>query len=453
MSSYSGMDLDKVRDRIAAEMHAEVGLDQGACSRLAGILWMAGFRPGDRKAVVRWQRRSQRGFEQNVVFGWAAKGVTLRAFARRETVNGVWRRQVTDPRAVAPPDVTRLLERTLFGFDDLEKREMVSGVGSTSASYPEMRGEDVYRYVLHGTSKEWLMDRYGVSAKSISNAARTTEDRIHEVGSSFKVLAGCEAANSKINEAYFCLGLLVERNRQERVRESRVNEELAGLSTATRSRCRRFGIETAEGLFGWLISGRLAREEYVGDKTIDEVVKWLDERGFPMKEWADINGAVLDARSLNEQETARQRSIAQEGVEELVRAATKLVMRMGLDRVIESREVGFADEGGLVMRGQLWVRRPEREPDYSNGGGGRVMGGDEMFSKMGLAHMHDAVMGGCNLSVSDEGLRRVFEKLPEDVRMTAMEWGLSDTPVRDAICEWARKNQAVVASCCEQQTG
>lgn len=76
-----------------------------------------------------------------------------------------------------------------------------------------------------------------------------------------------------------------------------------------------------------------------------------------------------------------------------------------------------------------------------------VLADGGLFNKMGLAHMHDAVLGGCGLSLSDEALKRLFVSLPARIREEARQWGLSDTPVRDAICAWAEQNAATVASC------
>lgn len=70
---------------------------------------------------------------------------------------------------------------------------------------------------------------------------------------------------------------------------------------------------------------------------------------------------------------------------------------------------------------------------------------DRLFTERGLAHLHDAVLDGCELSVPGERLRTLFDLLPQEVQDGARRWGLSDTLVRDAICVWAMANAQVVA--------
>jgi hypothetical protein len=309
---------------------------------------------------VRWARKSKNEFEQNVVLGRTRKGLSVRAFARRETKNGVWRRKVANSKTVAPTDLKRLLDRTIFGLEDLEQRELKEGVAAMGASYPEMRGEDVYRYILHCKTKEWVADRYGVGAKAVSNAARKVKRQIEDVGRHFKVLKGCDEANAKLLEEYFGLGVIAERRRALEASAPKIEGELDGLSSSTRIKCRGLGIEKAEGLFGWLISGRLAGAKMIGPKTLEEVTGWLEDRGFPVRKWADANGAAMDERKLADEVMAKHKSVVQGAVEDVVSAATKMIIQLGLDRIIESKEVV---ESGTLLRGKLWVRKPEHDEE------------------------------------------------------------------------------------------
>lgn len=59
---------------------------------------------------------------------------------------------------------------------------------------------------------------------------------------------------------------------------------------------------------------------------------------------------------------------------------------------------------------------------------------DQLFeSKLGVCHLHDAILDATGQSLSDDELRKAFDSLPENVQQIAFEWGLSDTAFRDAI--------------------
>ena len=75
-----------------------------------------------------------------------------------------------------------------------------------------------------------------------------------------------------------------------------------------------------------------------------------------------------------------------------------------------------------------------------------MLNDDLLFTKRGLAHLHDAVLDGCDLSLGDDALKALFFRLPQCIQDSARQWGLSDTPVRDGICVWAQENIAEVAA-------
>lgn len=76
-----------------------------------------------------------------------------------------------------------------------------------------------------------------------------------------------------------------------------------------------------------------------------------------------------------------------------------------------------------------------------------MSGSERLFTKVGMAHMHDALANGCHQSVPDESLKEVFGLMPEKIKEDALAWGLSDTVVREAMAEWARANGEAIAKC------
>lgn len=78
------------------------------------------------------------------------------------------------------------------------------------------------------------------------------------------------------------------------------------------------------------------------------------------------------------------------------------------------------------------------------------MNADSLFTASGIAHLHDAVLDGCGLSLEEPALKALFIRLPESIQRDALVWGLGDTPVMDAVCVWARESSVEVKAIGEQ---
>lgn len=50
-----------------------------------------------------------------------------------------------------------------------------------------------------------------------------------------------------------------------------------------------------------------------------------------------------------------------------------------------------------------------------------------------IASFHDCVYEATNVSYDNEQLKEIFLSLPDEITMTAEQWGLSDTVFRDAV--------------------
>lgn len=65
-------------------------------------------------------------------------------------------------------------------------------------------------------------------------------------------------------------------------------------------------------------------------------------------------------------------------------------------------------------------------------------------SPLDYAHLHDCVFESVERSFDDATLRRLFLALPVSIQELAVQWGLSDTGVRDDIYGWLQVNQTVL---------
>jgi len=54
-----------------------------------------------------------------------------------------------------------------------------------------------------------------------------------------------------------------------------------------------------------------------------------------------------------------------------------------------------------------------------------------------LPNLHDAILDTTGRSLSDDDLRRLVKRMPQDVRLQIDEWGLSDTEVLQLVCSTA----------------
>ena len=55
--------------------------------------------------------------------------------------------------------------------------------------------------------------------------------------------------------------------------------------------------------------------------------------------------------------------------------------------------------------------------------------------------MHDVILEALDKSVSNEEILKVWENLPSYIKIEAIEFGLSDTCVRDNIYEFLEKSK------------
>ncbi len=55
--------------------------------------------------------------------------------------------------------------------------------------------------------------------------------------------------------------------------------------------------------------------------------------------------------------------------------------------------------------------------------------------------LHDVCYDVLDIELNTEQLKAVFEILPEHIKGTGIQWGLSDTVFRDEAYEWLGKNK------------
>jgi hypothetical protein len=56
--------------------------------------------------------------------------------------------------------------------------------------------------------------------------------------------------------------------------------------------------------------------------------------------------------------------------------------------------------------------------------------------------MHDVILEALNLEteISDETIQSIWDRLPEHIQGTAIQWGSSDTVFRDNMYKWLEQN-------------
>lgn len=70
---------------------------------------------------------------------------------------------------------------------------------------------------------------------------------------------------------------------------------------------------------------------------------------------------------------------------------------------------------------------------------------DYKFTKNDWAHFHDVILdatwhyGKINLSQSE--MEKLFIEIPEEMKIDAYKYGMSDTPWRDELWRWYRTNK------------
>lgn len=53
-----------------------------------------------------------------------------------------------------------------------------------------------------------------------------------------------------------------------------------------------------------------------------------------------------------------------------------------------------------------------------------------------LRTLHDVFLSAIGKSFDEDAIVKIFNNLPEDIKLDAIKWGISDTVVRDSIFEW-----------------
>ena len=61
-----------------------------------------------------------------------------------------------------------------------------------------------------------------------------------------------------------------------------------------------------------------------------------------------------------------------------------------------------------------------------------------------LGYIHDVILNVISRKPTDEEIRRVWEELPDRIKVTAIEWGTNDTVFRDNMYEWLSENLRTV---------
>lgn len=56
-------------------------------------------------------------------------------------------------------------------------------------------------------------------------------------------------------------------------------------------------------------------------------------------------------------------------------------------------------------------------------------------------HMHDVIFEALEFEPSNEEIQAIWDKLPEDIKGTAIQWGTSDTVFRDNLYVYLKTNK------------
>ena len=63
------------------------------------------------------------------------------------------------------------------------------------------------------------------------------------------------------------------------------------------------------------------------------------------------------------------------------------------------------------------------------------------FDRNDWAGFHDAVLDATDKSPNQQELIKIWKKLPIDIKLTAMEWGMGDTVFGDQVYTWIIENE------------
>lgn len=63
------------------------------------------------------------------------------------------------------------------------------------------------------------------------------------------------------------------------------------------------------------------------------------------------------------------------------------------------------------------------------------------FDQDDLNSLHDTIFNALDLDIlSNEQIIQYWNKIPDDIKLDAIKYGVSDTPTRDKMYVWLRKN-------------
>lgn len=65
---------------------------------------------------------------------------------------------------------------------------------------------------------------------------------------------------------------------------------------------------------------------------------------------------------------------------------------------------------------------------------------ESSFDKDDFAGFHDAIIDASDKHLNQEELVEVWNILPIEIKVIAIEWGMSDTVFRDKVYVWAEEN-------------
>lgn len=63
------------------------------------------------------------------------------------------------------------------------------------------------------------------------------------------------------------------------------------------------------------------------------------------------------------------------------------------------------------------------------------------LEKEDFDHMHDAIYDVLGYEPTNEQIQAIWDKLPEEIQGTAIQWGCSDSVFRDDMYEWLEENK------------
>lgn len=70
---------------------------------------------------------------------------------------------------------------------------------------------------------------------------------------------------------------------------------------------------------------------------------------------------------------------------------------------------------------------------------------DYEFTKNDWAHFHDVILDATwhsgKVKLSQPEMEKLFFELPEEMRLDACKWGMSDTCWRDELWKWYKDNK------------